>query len=63
MGAVELAPHAPWQRPDWLVRRLLKPVLFVSLLSPALLLVFGIFSADLGADPQKYLVHKTGNGR
>lgn len=42
------------------VRRGLKPLLFAALLMPSLWLVYGIFTADLGADPQKYLVHQTG---
>lgn len=37
-----------------------KPTLFMALLMPALLLVFGAITAHLGADPQKTIVHTTG---
>jgi methionine sulfoxide reductase heme-binding subunit len=45
---------------DRLIRQVIKPLLFAALLLPVTLLVVGIVQSDLGADPQKYLVHKTG---
>lgn len=45
---------------DLWLRRVLKPVLFLVLLGPAVLLLYGIFAQSLGADPQKFIVHKTG---
>jgi methionine sulfoxide reductase heme-binding subunit len=40
--------------------RLLKVVLFVSALAPAALLVAGLFTDDLGANPIEYITHQTG---
>ena len=40
--------------------RLLKVVLFVSALVPAALLVAGLFTDDLGANPIEYITHQTG---
>ncbi len=40
--------------------RLLKAVLFVSALVPAGLLVTGLFTDDLGANPIEYITHQTG---
>ncbi len=39
---------------------LAKPLVFFLALVPFLALVIGIIDQDLGADPQKYIVHKTG---
>jgi methionine sulfoxide reductase heme-binding subunit len=38
----------------------LKAVLFVSALVPATLLIAGLFSDDLGANPVEYITHQTG---
>jgi methionine sulfoxide reductase heme-binding subunit len=40
--------------------RLFKVVLFVSALVPAALLVAGLFTDDLGANPIEYITHQTG---
>lgn len=40
--------------------KLVKPVLFILLLLPLLMLIYGAFTATLGADPQKEIVHETG---
>lgn len=43
-----------------LVRRVLKPVLWIACLAPAGWLVHGLIRQDLGADPVKTLTHTTG---
>lgn len=45
---------------EWWVRWGLKPLIWLGLLLPAGLLTVGIVTADLGADPQKTIVHTTG---
>lgn len=46
--------------PERWVRWGLKPLIWLGLLLPAGLLTIGIVTADLGADPQKTIVHTTG---
>ncbi|HEX4909954.1 MAG TPA: protein-methionine-sulfoxide reductase heme-binding subunit MsrQ [Permianibacter sp.] len=46
--------------PERWVRWGLKPLIWLGLLFPAGLLVTGVINADLGADPQKTIVHTTG---
>lgn len=41
--------------------KLLKPATFILCLLPFLALVWGALTGQLGADPQKYLVHTTGD--
>jgi len=43
-----------------LVRRVLKPILWIASLTPAGWLVHGLIRQDLGADPVKTLTHTTG---
>jgi len=43
-----------------LIKWVAKPLIFFLALLPFLALVVGIIDQDLGADPQKYVVHKTG---
>ncbi len=43
-----------------LIKWVAKPVVFFLALLPFLALIVGIIDQDLGADPQKYIVHKSG---
>ncbi len=47
-------------RSESFLRFRLKPLLFGLSLLPFLFLLYGIYHSDLGADPAKYIVHKTG---